>query len=64
MPLERKYLDRRTLDRYREKGLLKKEDYEAYLKNLPDDSANAQWVQMDIHDAELGEGETGSGEEA
>ena len=58
----KKHFDRRTVDRYLEKGMLKRADYESYLKSLPDDSANAQWVQMDIHDAELGESESGAEE--
>jgi hypothetical protein len=55
--------DRRVVDRYREKGAFSKEEYEQYLKALPDDSGNAQWVQMDIHDAELSEGASGHGED-
>jgi hypothetical protein len=55
--------DRRVMDRYRDKGLLTKDEYEKYIKNLPDDAANAQWVQMDIHDAELTEGSSVSDEE-
>ena len=50
-----KYLDRRAYDRYIEKGLLKDNEFKAHLKNLPDETSNAQWVEMDLHDAEIGE---------
>ncbi len=52
-----RYLDRRTFDRYLDKGILKEADLKSHLKNLPDDTANAQWVQMDLHDAEISEEE-------
>ena len=58
-----KLFDRRITDRYREKGMITKEQYDQYVKNLPDDAANAQYVQMDIHDAELTEGSSDSGSE-
>lgn len=51
---EGKLYDKRVSDRYRAKGLVSQKDYDAYLKALPDDSANAQWIQMDLHDAEIG----------
>jgi len=61
----RKHLDRRTVDRYLEKGLLKDETFQTYLKNLPDESVNAQWVQMDLHDAEIsGEDSMPDGQDA
>ncbi len=53
--------DRRVVDRYREKGLVKETDYEAYIKNLPDESNNAQWVQIDLYEAEMGDGEEHTG---
>jgi len=55
--INRRYLDRRTQDRYVEKGLLKDADLKAYMKALPDEAANAQYVQMDLHDAEISEDE-------
>lgn len=55
MPTTDKRLDRRTYDRYMEKGLLNKKEIEAHMKGLPDDTANAQYVQMDLHDAEISE---------
>lgn len=61
-------IDRRTVDRYVEKGLIKKSDYESYLKSLTDDSNNATWVQMDLEETEIsgrnGGGETGGTEGA
>mgnify|MGYP006291135351 CR=1 FL=1 len=38
-----------------EKGLIKETEFNTYLKALPDDAANAQWVQMDLTDAEFSE---------
>lgn len=55
--IDKRHVDRRTVDRYKEKGLLKEADYQSYLKGLPDDAANAQWVQMDLHDTEISEEE-------
>ena len=45
--------DRRVVDRYVEKGEITKKDREAYLKGLPDETENAQWVKMDLEEAEL-----------
>lgn len=50
-----KKFDRRTYDRYVESGIVSQSDFEKFIKNLPDDSAHAQWVQMDIHDTEISE---------
>jgi len=47
------HIDRRTADRYVERGVFSKTDYQAHLKALPDDTANAEWVHMELHDAEL-----------
>jgi hypothetical protein len=52
-----KLYDRRVVDRYREKGMIKDSEFEAHLKNLPDETPNAQWVQIDLYEAEMGEGE-------
>ena len=46
-------IDRRTVDRYMDKGIIKKADYDAYLKSLPDDTANATLVQMDVEETEI-----------
>jgi len=51
--MDRKLFDRRTLDRYVEKGLVKEGDLNAHLKGLPDDTNNAQWVEMELHEAEI-----------
>lgn len=53
--INKRHVDRRTVDRYMEKGLIKEAELNTYLKGLPDDAANAQWVQMDLHDAEFSE---------
>lgn len=55
-------IDRRTADRYIEKGLIKKSDYDSYLKSLPDDSANATWVQMDLEETEISGRNNGGGD--
>ena len=52
-----KHFDRRVVDRYIEKKTITPEQYKAHLKGLPDDTENGTWVQMDIHDTELGEGD-------
>lgn len=49
-----KPIDRRTAERYIDKGTLSRAEYESYLKALPDDSANATIVQMDIEETEIG----------
>ncbi len=64
MSINTRYYDRRTTDRYVEKGALKDKDVESYLKNLPDETNNAQWVQMDLHDAELGDNESDDSEDS
>ncbi len=50
-----KYFDKRTLSRYVDKNLVDRKEAEAYLKNLPDESNNAEWIQADVHDTFLGE---------
>jgi hypothetical protein len=54
--MDKKLYDRRVSERHVEKGLISEADYAVYLKSLPDEAANAQWVQMDLHDAEISEG--------
>ena len=53
--ITRSALDVRVVDRYIDRGKIKAADYDAHLKGLTDDSANAQWVQLDVHD-DLAEG--------
>jgi hypothetical protein len=48
-----KKLDRRTIGRYINKGMLSKEEYEAHLKSLPDEESNGEWVKLDLVDAEI-----------
>ena len=57
MAINSRYLDRRTYDRYIDKGLVKDSEFNSHLKALPDETANAQWVEMDLHDAEMGDGD-------
>ncbi|NBX76551.1 MAG: hypothetical protein EBQ92_08345 [Proteobacteria bacterium] len=45
-----KLKDKRTQDRYVEKGLLDKAKAETELKNLPDLAASATWVEIDMED--------------
>lgn len=58
--INRKLLDQRVVERNIRKGLISDADYKAFLKKLPDEEPNAQWVQMDVHETELGEVSSGS----
>lgn len=51
--MNNKAVDKRTSDRYVEKGVLKRADVDAYLKALPDEANNATWVQMDLEETEI-----------
>ena len=48
-PTEFKLYDIRTHKRYIEHGLLTEEDYQKFLKSLPDDSANTFLDRRDAH---------------
>ncbi len=48
-----KHYDKRTFDRYMEKGIVTPQQFDSHMKSLPDESQNAQWVQMDMDEAEL-----------
>lgn len=50
---KRKYFDSRTSERYLKKGAISQKEYDSFVKALPDDEANANWVQMDLHETEL-----------
>lgn len=52
-----KLTDKRTQDRYVEKGLVDKAHVQTVLKNLPDEAANATWVEIDMEDGQLGDGD-------
>lgn len=54
--MDRKFTDKRTVDRYLSKGMISRQDYEKFLAELPDEEANAEWVQMELHDTELPDG--------
>lgn len=60
--INKRFFDRRTTDRYLEKGLMKADDLAKHVKGLPDEANNAQYVQMDLHDAEISEEDNGSDE--
>jgi len=49
--------DKRTQDKYIEKGLVDKAQVQTMMKNLPDEAANATWVEIDMEDGQLGEEE-------
>lgn len=53
--VDKKVFDRRVVERNVRKGVVKHAEYQSYLKSLPDETNNAQWVQLDLHDSELGE---------
>lgn len=48
-----KIFDRRVVDRYIAKGLIKESEYKDHLKKLPDNGPNAHWVQLDLEEAEI-----------
>ena len=58
-----KTIDRRTYQRNIEKGNLKDSDFQSYVKNLPDETANAQWVEMDLFETEIEADEESEDEE-
>lgn len=58
-----KSLDRRTVGRYIAKGQLSQKDYDAHLKNLPDEEPNGEWVKLDLVDAEITDDDIDEGEE-
>lgn len=47
------HYDKRIVDRYVAKGLVKGNELESYMKALPDETANAQFVELDLHDTDL-----------
>lgn len=51
--LKKKHIDSRTSDRYLKKGIVSQKDFDAHVKSLPDDEANATFVQMDLHETEF-----------
>ena len=50
-----KHYDKRTMDRYLERGTIKDSDIKSRLKALPDDTENAEWIELDVSDAEFAE---------
>ncbi len=52
---ESKFFDRRVVERYVQKDIVKPGEFQEHMKNLPDDTANAVYVQLDLHDTELGD---------
>lgn len=55
--------DKRTQDRYVEKGLVEKNKVEAQLKALPDETANATWVEIDMEEVRVDGSSEDSSEE-
>lgn len=53
--LKQRQLDRRVVDRYVAKGHISADDYKKHIDSLPDLEGEAQWVEMDLHDTELGD---------
>jgi hypothetical protein len=43
--------DKRIVDRNIQKGLVTKEQYQKFVKSLPDDESNAEWVSTTIEDS-------------
>ncbi len=55
MNINTKRFDLRVVERQLSKGDIKESEYKSYLKSLPDESANADWVQLNLEEAEIGE---------
>lgn len=45
--------DSRVVQRYIGKGQVTPAEHEAYLKALPDETANAEWVSYDMEETEI-----------
>lgn len=54
--------DKRTVQRYVEKGLISQGEFDKYLKNLPDDAPLGQWVQVEEEETEFSESSDDSSE--
>ena len=48
-----KTFDKRTITRYLAKGQVDQKIYDAYVKALPDEEGNGEWVKLDLVDAEI-----------
>lgn len=58
---ELKYYDSRVVDRYIRNGSVTHSEYEQHMKGLPDESANAQWVEIELHGTEVTASRTDNG---
>ena len=45
--IEDKKVDVRNVEKYLTRGSLPSDDYQKFLKQLPDDAANADWISID-----------------
>lgn len=45
--------DSRVVQRYIAKGLVTGPEHDAFLKALPDEAANAEWVSYDLEETEM-----------
>ena len=45
--IEDKKVDIRNLEKYLVRGTLASDDYQKFLKQLPDDTGNADWISID-----------------
>lgn len=48
----RKIFDSRVIHKNMQKGTVKEAEFKNYLKSLPDETNNAQWIEMDIHETD------------
>lgn len=49
-----KHFDKRTSDKYLDKGIVSQSEMQSHLKALPDDAANATWVELEMDETEIG----------
>lgn len=59
--VEFKKLDTRLVERNLTRGVITRKEFDDSVKNLPDDSENAEWVNIEILATETGEKETPNG---
>ena len=49
-----KHFDKRTSDKYLDKGIISQAEMQSHLKALPDETENATWVELEMDETEIG----------
>jgi len=52
---KRMLYDRRVVKKYINAGEVKESDFQTYLKKLPDEEKNGEWVTLDVEETEVTE---------